>query len=304
MHDKHGLLSAPIPTVLRQMTIPMIFGLVAILMFNLVDTFLSLYWVQRRWLRSATPSQSPFIVNCITMGIGIGLSTNIGRLLGQGSANNVARFSSHGILLAVVLVIVASSIGFITIELLLLLGAARAYPAYRAIYAGVVSHDSSLVVPMTGNSVIRATGDTKTPAKIMMLAGIINGVLDPMLIFGYGRFWVRNPRSSHFKCVSLAGRSDFALSTYWLKSEITRCSALPEFVQRLESNLKDRDACCALNSDESNLWGRYSWWCSLAMAQRLWRLTVQRRELNRFWFWCWCLWLPLWHLLWRRIWGE
>ncbi|MCG6364691.1 MATE family efflux transporter, partial [Vibrio fluvialis] len=35
MHDKHGLLSAPIPLVLRQMTVPMIFGLVAILMFNL-----------------------------------------------------------------------------------------------------------------------------------------------------------------------------------------------------------------------------------------------------------------------------
>lgn len=38
-NDKHGLLTAPISDVLRQMTIPMIFGLVAILMFNLVDTF-------------------------------------------------------------------------------------------------------------------------------------------------------------------------------------------------------------------------------------------------------------------------
>lgn len=41
---------------------------------------------------------------------------------------------------------------------------------------------------MAGNSAIRATGDTKTPAKIMMLAGLINGILDPLLIFGYGPF--------------------------------------------------------------------------------------------------------------------
>lgn len=41
---------------------------------------------------------------------------------------------------------------------------------------------------MVGNSAIRATGDTKTPAKIMMLAGLINGALDPLLIFGYGPF--------------------------------------------------------------------------------------------------------------------
>ncbi|MFA0465214.1 polysaccharide biosynthesis C-terminal domain-containing protein, partial [Vibrio sp. 10N.261.45.F1] len=42
--------------------------------------------------------------------------------------------------------------------------------------------------PMAGNSAIRANGDTKTPAKIMMLAGLINGILDPLLIFGYGPF--------------------------------------------------------------------------------------------------------------------
>lgn len=190
MHDKHGLLSAPIPTVLRQMTVPMIFGLVAILMFNLVDTFfISLLGTEALAAISYTFPVT-FIVNCITMGIGIGLSTNIGRLLGQGSANNAARFSSHGILLAVVLVIVASSIGFITIEpLFLLLGAKQELipliEQYMQVWYLTIP---LLVVPMTGNSVIRATGDTKTPAKIMMLAGIINGVLDPMLIFGYGPF--------------------------------------------------------------------------------------------------------------------
>ncbi|MGG5571589.1 MATE family efflux transporter [Vibrio diazotrophicus] len=190
MHDKHGLLSAPIPTVLRQMTIPMIFGLVAILMFNLVDTFfISLLGTEALAAISYTFPVT-FIVNCITMGIGIGLSTNIGRLLGQGSENNAARFSSHGILLAVVLVIVASSIGFITIEpLFLLLGAKQELipliEQYMQVWYLTIP---LLVVPMTGNSVIRATGDTKTPAKIMMLAGIINGVLDPMLIFGYGPF--------------------------------------------------------------------------------------------------------------------
>ncbi len=84
MHDKHGLLSAPIPLVLRQMTVPMIFGLVAILMFNLVDTFfISLLGTQALAAISYTFPVT-FAVNCITMGIGVGLSTCIGRLLGQG----------------------------------------------------------------------------------------------------------------------------------------------------------------------------------------------------------------------------
>ncbi len=190
MHDKHGLLSAPIPTVLRQMTVPMIFGLVAILMFNLVDTFfISLLGTQALAAISYTFPVT-FVVNCITMGIGVGLSTNIGRLLGQGSAHNAARFSSHGILLAIVLVAMASTIGYLTIEpLFLLLGAKQdlipLIKQYMQIWYITIP---LLVVPMTGNSAIRATGDTKTPAKMMMLAGAINGVLDPLLIFGYGPF--------------------------------------------------------------------------------------------------------------------
>lgn len=39
MKDKHGLLSGSIDQTLKNMTIPMVFGLIAILAFNLVDTF-------------------------------------------------------------------------------------------------------------------------------------------------------------------------------------------------------------------------------------------------------------------------
>jgi putative MATE family efflux protein len=190
MHDKHGLLTAPIPNVLSQMTIPMIFGLIAILMFNLVDTFfISLLGTEALAAISFTFPVT-FAVNCITMGIGIGLSTSIGRLLGQGDAKNAARFSSHGVLLAVVLVTLASTLGFLTIKpLFLLLGATDdlipLIEQYMQVWYLTIP---LLVIPMAGNRAIRATGDTKTPAKIMMLAGCINGLLDPLLIFGYGPF--------------------------------------------------------------------------------------------------------------------
>ncbi|MBY8316591.1 MATE family efflux transporter [Vibrio fluvialis] len=190
MHDKHGLLSAPIPNVLRQMTIPMIFGMIAILMFNLVDTFfISLLGTDALAAISYTFPVT-FGVNCITMGIGVGLSTSIGRLLGQGDTSNAARFSTHGLLLAVTLVAIACTLGFFTIEpLFLLLGAkAELIPLIEQYMQVWYLTIPLLVIPMAGNSAIRATGDTKTPAKMMMLAGAINGCLDPLLIFGYGPF--------------------------------------------------------------------------------------------------------------------
>ncbi len=188
--DKHGLLSAPIAETLRKMTVPMTIGMIAILMFNLVDTFfISLLGTQALAAISYTFPVT-FAVNCITMGIGMGLSTNIGRLLGQGHATQAARFTTHGLLLAVLLVAIASSIGFITIRpLFSFLGAADdllpLIEQYMQVWYFTIP---LLVIPMAGNSAIRATGDTTTPAKIMMLAGLINGMLDPLLIFGLGPF--------------------------------------------------------------------------------------------------------------------
>ncbi|MDK2602461.1 MATE family efflux transporter [Vibrio vulnificus] len=190
MLDKHGLLSAPIAETLRKMTVPMIFGMVAILMFNLVDTFfISLLGTEALAAISYTFPVT-FAVNCITMGIGVGLSTNIGRLLGQGEAHQAARFTTHGLLLAIVLVALASTLGFFTVTpLFTLLGAKEALIPLIGQYMHVwYLTIPLLVIPMAGNSAIRATGDTKTPAKIMMLAGLINGVLDPLLIFGVGPF--------------------------------------------------------------------------------------------------------------------
>lgn len=190
MQDKHGLLTGSIPLVLRQMTVPMTFGMIAILMFNLVDTFFISLLGTKALAAISYTFPVTFAVNCITMGIGMGLSTSIARLLGQGQAQDAARFSTHGLILAVTLVVVASTIGYFSIEpLFLALGAnADLIPLimqYMQIWYLTIP---LLVIPMAGNSAIRATGDTKTPAKIMMLAGFINGLLDPLLIFGYGPF--------------------------------------------------------------------------------------------------------------------
>lgn len=190
MQDKHGLLTAPIPKTLQTMTVPMVMGLLAILTFNLVDTFfISLLGTEALAAVSFTFPVT-FSVSCITLGIGMGLSANVGRFLGQGDTSIAARFSCHGLILAVLLVMSASTLGLFTIAPLFhSLGAddtlVPLIDQYMQIWYLTIP---LLVIPMAGNSVIRATGDTKTPAKIMMTAGLINGMLDPLLIFGYGPF--------------------------------------------------------------------------------------------------------------------
>ncbi|MFV0573812.1 MAG: MATE family efflux transporter [Vibrio sp.] len=190
MQDKHGLLTGSIPTVLQTMTFPTVVGLLAILTFNLVDTFfISLLGTQALAAVSFTFPVT-FGLNCITFGIGIGLSANVGRFLGQDNSRDGSRVSTHGLILNLALILVASILGLLSIEpLFRALGATDdllpLIKQYMQIWYWTIP---LLVIPMAGNSVIKATGDTKTPAIIMLTSGLINGVLDPMLIFGYGPF--------------------------------------------------------------------------------------------------------------------
>jgi putative MATE family efflux protein len=43
-----------------------------------------------------------------------------------------------------------------------------------------------LAMPMVGNSVLRACGDTRTPSIVMATGGGLNALLDPLFIFGFG----------------------------------------------------------------------------------------------------------------------
>ena len=188
--DKYGLLSDPIPDALSRLAVPMVFGMIAILMFNLVDTFfISLLGTNALAAVSFTFPVT-FGLNCITMGMSVGISTSIGRLLGSGDTKSAARLTTHGLLLAVILMVLGSTVGWLTIDPLFSLMGANAdllpiIHEYMTVWYIAIP---LLVIPMTGNSAIRATGDAKSPAKIMIMAGLINGILDPLLIFGYGPF--------------------------------------------------------------------------------------------------------------------
>jgi putative MATE family efflux protein len=119
------------------------------------------------------------------MGMGIGLASNVGRILGSGQHSLAERFTTDGLILATVLVAVLSSIGLIFNDSIFrLLGATDDVLYYIREYMVVWYFGIPLlVIPMVGNSAIRASGDVKTPSLVMLLAGVVNGILDPIFIF-------------------------------------------------------------------------------------------------------------------------
>ncbi len=184
------LLTAPIGSTLTRLTVPTVIGIVAILFFNLADTyFIGLMGPAELAAVSFTFPVCNVLMN-ISMGMGIGTAIHISSRIGRGDMAEARRTAAHALMLAVTIAIPAGLLGILTLDpLFRLLGADSAtielIREYMELwYAGFFL----LVIPMVGNSVIRATGDTRTPSVIMTIAGLCNGIMDPLLIFGLGPF--------------------------------------------------------------------------------------------------------------------
>ena len=175
---------------LVKLTLPMIWGSFTVIAFNLADT----YFVSQLGTAELAAMTFTFpvvlLLGNLAMGLGIGVSSVVSRAVGEGESALVKRLTMASLTLSLVVVGVFALIGLGTIEpLFTLLGVKpEILPLVREYmqiwYLGMVF----LVVPMVGNSVIRAAGDAQTPSLIMTMAAFLNILLDPLLIFGWGPF--------------------------------------------------------------------------------------------------------------------
>jgi len=185
---KAVLVEGSIGKILVKMTIPMIFGMLGIIAFHLVDTFFVGQLGTRELAALSFTFPVVMVIGSLALGLGAGASAVISRAIGEEDVARVRRLTTDSLLLSVLLVGIVVLIGFLTIHpLFRLLGAPPdLMPLIRSYmviwYPGMVF----LVVPMVGNNAIRATGDTMTPAIIMLIAAVVNTAVDPLLIFGLG----------------------------------------------------------------------------------------------------------------------
>jgi putative MATE family efflux protein len=180
----------PVGMTLIKLTIPMIGGMIGMVIFNLVDT----YFVGKLGTDQLAAMSFTFPVvmlqGSISMGLGVGTAAVVSRLIGGGNHDQVKRQATDSLLLSVIGVIVLMCAGLLTVTpVFTLLGAKgrvlELVKQYMLIwYIGV----PFVVIPMVGNNIIRAAGNTIIPALIMLIGAGMNAVLDPLLIFGLGPF--------------------------------------------------------------------------------------------------------------------
>lgn len=183
---KRDLTHGDVGRHLIRMSIPMIWGILAIISFQLVD----LYFISMLGHDALTAVSFTFpvtmFVHYVLIGVAIGMSSVISRLLGQGHHDTVARVTTHGLCFTALFGLALAGVGIAGID-----------PLFRAMGASPemmpMIHDFLipwfaggvfLSIPMVGNAALRGTGDTFFPAFVMIVAALINVILDPILIFG------------------------------------------------------------------------------------------------------------------------
>ncbi len=190
MRKSRDLTQGSIKKHIVTLTGPMIFGILGVTVFNLVDTyFVGLLGTKELAALSFT---FPIVLtfSSLTLGISTGVTAAVSRVAGKHDSGRLKALVFDSMVLSVLCVLLFIGIGFLVMRPIL--GFMKAEEelipiimTYLTIWLpGLIF----VVFPMVGNGIIRALGDTLTPGIVMIIAGIVNAILDPMFIFGIGFF--------------------------------------------------------------------------------------------------------------------
>ncbi len=185
-YNKGVLTEGPISRHLMRLTIPMTWGIFAVISFQLADLFFISYLGTEALAALSFTIPVTYGIFSLFIGFQIAMASLASRLIGEKKIDQMRQSVMHGLILV-------GGAGF--------LFAAMGLYFHDGIFKSMGADETTMplirdymlvwfggiifvAMPMIGNAAMRAGGDSMTPAIIMSVAAIINIILDPIFIFG------------------------------------------------------------------------------------------------------------------------
>jgi putative MATE family efflux protein len=128
-----------------------------------------------------------FFIHAIGGGVDVGVTSLIARYMGAKKVEKADNVAEHGLLSGLVLGIVFMILGLIFGKNLLMLMGAGSLLDLSLDYLNIIFIGTLfMMLFFIGNGIFRGEGDMKTPMIIMVIATVINIILDPIFIFVLG----------------------------------------------------------------------------------------------------------------------
>jgi putative MATE family efflux protein len=185
------LRTGDVRAALRRLTVPMLFGLVSQSLIGVADAYFVAVLGTRDLAGLGFTIPVMTLVSLLQIGFGVGVTAVVAQAVGQGDAARHRRVALDAAILSSLFTLCVIALGLLALpRLFAAMGAAQAIVPlanqYMWIYLVWAALPQSIVA--TGSAVLRAAGETRSSALILIATSLINVALDPLLIFGVGPF--------------------------------------------------------------------------------------------------------------------
>lgn len=190
--QRKQMLEAPIPGLIGRLAVPTIISMLVTSIYNMADTYFVSHIGAGDGATSASGAVSIVfslmaIIQAVGFTVGMGSGSITSRLLGKGWKERADQYASSAVILGLVLGLLLMSVCFVWIdELVWLLGATPTIYPYALDYARYIIFGAPvMILAYILNNLLRWQGKANRSVIGLGFGGLLNIVLDPILIFTF-----------------------------------------------------------------------------------------------------------------------
>jgi putative MATE family efflux protein len=188
--EEKDLVTGSINRAILLLSIPMILEMIMEALFAVVDVF----FVSKVSVNAvATVGFTESVITLVySIAIGLSMATTamVSRRIGEGDPENAAVAAVQSIIIALVFSLVISVVGVIFAgEILALMGASTELIKDGIWYTRIIFGGNFVIMLLfLLNAIFRGAGDASMAMRALWIANLLNIILDPCFIFGWGPF--------------------------------------------------------------------------------------------------------------------
>ena len=182
------MLQAPVSRVIPRLAIPTIISMLITAIYNMADTFFVSQIGTSASGAVGVIFSAMAIIQAVSFMMGMGTGTNVSQALGAGDEERARRYAAVGFFTAFGMGVVIAILGLANIDpLVRFLGATETIAPYAKDYATYIFYAAPFMMcSFVMNNLLRFEGLAMYGMIGISTGGILNMVLDPIFIFGFG----------------------------------------------------------------------------------------------------------------------
>ena len=180
----------PVLPLILSMAMPMVLSMLVNSLYNIIDSFFVAQISEEAMTALSLVYPVQNFINAVGIGFGVGINAVIAFYLGAGDNKKADQAATQGLVLAMIHGVVMTVCGITMMPAFLGMFTSSKTAIELGVRYSVIAFSFTLiiVVGVTFEKLFQAVGNMKTTMISLMCGCIINIVLDPVLIFGYGPF--------------------------------------------------------------------------------------------------------------------